>query len=77
MSTHVYICKWKYAYISNRLIGSSSLTTHRLKGVSDSLASTQVSMALLLGVLILFAYVESYPSLSSKQLQFPLIQRPK
>ena len=32
--------------------------SNALKGVSDSLASTQVSMALLLGVLILFAYVE-------------------
>lgn len=32
--------------------------SNALKGVSDSLASTQISMALLLGVLILFAYVE-------------------
>jgi hypothetical protein len=35
--------------------------SNALKGVSDSLASTQISMALLLGVLILFAYVEVSP----------------
>ncbi|RJE25705.1 GAL4 [Aspergillus sclerotialis] len=34
--------------------------SNALKGVSDSLASTQISMALLLGVLILFAYVECF-----------------
>ncbi|KAE8370190.1 hypothetical protein BDV27DRAFT_170781, partial [Aspergillus caelatus] len=34
--------------------------SNALKGVSDSLASTQISMALLLAVLILFAYTESF-----------------
>lgn len=32
-----------------------------LQGVSDNLARNQISMALLLGVLILFAYVEVKP----------------
>ncbi|KAK6815305.1 hypothetical protein RU639_008720 [Aspergillus parasiticus] len=34
--------------------------SNALKGVSDSLACTQISMALLLAVLILFAYTESF-----------------
>lgn len=36
--------------------------SNALKGVSDNLARTHISMPLLLGVLILFAYVEVSPT---------------
>lgn len=39
-------------------VSAIQMYSNALKGVSDSLASTQISMPLLLGVLILFAYTE-------------------